>query len=69
VHQGSTGNAGIIYPGPAQRRTGIWHSERNGSRRLQDGSEHTDPVHFAWFIFAAAERVGRASALMSVSGE
>jgi redox-sensitive bicupin YhaK (pirin superfamily) len=72
VHQDSTGHAGIIYPGLAQRMsvgTGILHSEKNGSRRLRGGSEHTDLVHFAWFIFAAVGRAGRASALMSVSGE
>ena len=50
VHQDSTGRAGIIYPGLAQRMTvgtGILHSEKTGSWPLQGGSEHTQPVHFA----------------------
>jgi redox-sensitive bicupin YhaK (pirin superfamily) len=48
VHQDSTGNSGLIYPGLAQRMsagTGILHSEKNDSWRLQ-GDEHTEPVHF-----------------------
>jgi redox-sensitive bicupin YhaK (pirin superfamily) len=56
VHQDSTGHAGIIYPGLAQRMsagTGILHSEKNDSWRLQGGgSPHTDPVHFVqmWVV-------------------
>lgn len=55
VHQDSTGHAGIIYPGLAQRMsagTGILHSEKNDSWRIQGGSEHTDPVHFVqmWVV-------------------
>ena len=55
VHQDSTGHAGIIYPGLAQRMsagTGILHSEKNDSWRLQGGSEHTEPVHFVqmWVV-------------------
>jgi redox-sensitive bicupin YhaK (pirin superfamily) len=55
VHQDSTGHAGIIYPGLAQRMsagTGILHSEKNDSWRLQGGTKHTDPVHFVqmWVV-------------------
>jgi quercetin 2,3-dioxygenase len=55
VHQDSTGRAGIIYPGLAQRMsagTGILHSEKNDSWRLQGDSPHTDPVHFVqmWVV-------------------
>jgi hypothetical protein len=54
VHQDSTGHSGVIYPGLAQRMsagTGILHSEKNDSWRLQ-GAEHSDPVHFVqmWVV-------------------
>ncbi|MBU3066363.1 pirin family protein [Nocardia sp. NEAU-G5] len=54
VHQDSTGHNGVIYPGLAQRMsagTGILHSEKNDSWRLQ-GEEHRDPVHFVqmWVV-------------------
>ncbi|GLZ28666.1 hypothetical protein Lesp02_08560 [Lentzea sp. NBRC 105346] len=54
VHQDSTGHSGVIYPGLAQRMsagTGILHSEKNDSWRLQ-GDSHTDPVHFVqmWVV-------------------
>ena len=54
VHQDSTGHAGVIYPGLAQRMsagTGILHSEKNDSWRLQ-GDRHADPVHFVqmWVV-------------------
>jgi redox-sensitive bicupin YhaK (pirin superfamily) len=47
VHQDSTGNAGAIYPGLAQRMsagTGILHSEKNDSR--------AEPAHFVqmWVV-------------------
>ncbi len=48
VHQDSTGNSGLIYPGLAQRMsagTGILHSEKNDAWTLGAG-EHDDPVHF-----------------------
>ncbi|MGH8965520.1 MAG: pirin family protein, partial [Actinomycetes bacterium] len=48
VHQDSTGHAGIIYPGLAQRMsagTGILHSEKNDSWRL-GGEQHDQDVHF-----------------------
>lgn len=55
VHQDSTGHSGVIYPGLAQRMsagTGILHSEKNDSWRLQGGPEHLDPVHFVqmWVV-------------------
>ncbi len=54
VHQDSEGNAGIIYPGLAQRMsagTGILHSEKNDSWRL-GGDRHSVPVHFVqmWVV-------------------
>ena len=54
VHQDSTGNSGVIYPGLAQRMSagkGILHSEKNDSWRL-DGARHADPVHFVqmWVV-------------------
>jgi quercetin 2,3-dioxygenase len=48
VHQDSEGHSGVIYPGLAQRMsagTGILHSEKNDSWRLQ-GDAHDEPVHF-----------------------
>ncbi|MGH3821702.1 MAG: pirin family protein [Pseudonocardiaceae bacterium] len=48
VHEDSRGNMGVIYPGLAQRMsagTGIQHSERNDSWRL-DGERHDQDVHF-----------------------
>ncbi|MBO0855196.1 MAG: pirin family protein [Nocardia sp.] len=59
VHQDSLGHAGVIYPGLAQRMsagTGILHSEKNDSWRLDPGRggtpEHSDPVHFVqmWIV-------------------
>jgi quercetin 2,3-dioxygenase len=55
VHQDSTGHSGVIYPGLAQRMsagTGILHSEKNDSWRLQGGDSHTEPVHFVqmWVV-------------------
>jgi len=55
VHQDSEGNAGVIYPGLAQRMsagTGILHAEKNDSWRLQGGPPHADPVHFVqmWVV-------------------
>jgi len=55
VHQDSTGTAGVIYPGLAQRMsagTGILHSEKNDSWRLAGGPRHDEPVHFVqmWVV-------------------
>lgn len=54
VHRDSTGQAGLIYPGLAQRMsagTGILHSERNDSWRLR-GEAHREPVRFVqmWVV-------------------
>jgi quercetin 2,3-dioxygenase len=48
VHEDSQGNTGVIYPGLAQRMsagTGIRHSEKNDSWRL-DNEPHDQDVHF-----------------------
>ena len=62
VHQDSTGHAGVIYPGLAQRMsagTGILHSEKNDSWRL-GGDRHVDPVHFVqMWVVPEGERVLR----------
>jgi redox-sensitive bicupin YhaK (pirin superfamily) len=54
VHQDSEGHHGLIYPGLAQRMsagTGILHSEKNDSWRLE-GATHDEPVHFVqmWVV-------------------
>ena len=49
VHQDSTGNSGVIYPGLAQRMSagrGILHSEKNDAWRLDPGRAADEPVHF-----------------------
>ncbi len=58
VHQDSEGNNGIIYPGLAQRMsagTGILHSEKNDSWRI-DGRTHHDPVRFVQMWVVPDER-------------
>lgn len=55
VHQDSTGNSGVIYPGLAQRMSagrGILHSEKNDSWTLTGAETHTEPVHFVqmWVV-------------------
>jgi redox-sensitive bicupin YhaK (pirin superfamily) len=55
VHQDSEGNSGVIYPGLAQRMsagTGILHSEKNDSWRVDDGPQHDVPVRFVqmWVV-------------------
>jgi quercetin 2,3-dioxygenase len=54
VHRDSTGYAGVIHPGLAQRMSagrGIRHSERNDSWRL-DGERPHEPVRFVqmWVV-------------------
>jgi redox-sensitive bicupin YhaK (pirin superfamily) len=59
VHQDSAGNSGVIYPGLAQRMSagsGILHSERNDSWRLDGGPEHAEPVHFVQMWVMPDER-------------
>lgn len=49
VHQDSQGNAGVIYPGLAQRMSagrGILHSEKNDAWRIDQRPAHNEPVHF-----------------------
>lgn len=58
VHQDSTGNTGLIYPGLAQRMSagrGILHSEKNDSWRLS-GDVHRDPVHLVQMWVVPDER-------------
>ncbi|MCW2882557.1 MAG: Pirin-related protein [Sphaerisporangium sp.] len=55
VHQDSEGHSGVIYPGLAQRMsagTGILHSEKNDSWRLEGGDDHKEPVRFVqmWVV-------------------
>ncbi len=56
VHQDSTGNKGVIYPGLAQRMsagTGILHSEKNDSWTARTGGDRAArPVHFVqmWVV-------------------
>ena len=59
VHQDSTGHAGVIHPGLAQRMsagTGILHSEKNDAWRLAGeragDNKHGEPVHFVqmWVV-------------------
>lgn len=55
VHQDSTGHSGVIYPGLAQRMSagsGILHSEKNDSWRIDGGAQHAEPVHFVqmWVV-------------------
>ncbi|MCU1685271.1 MAG: quercetin 2,3-dioxygenase [Amycolatopsis sp.] len=55
VHQDSTGHSGVIYQGLAQRMSagsGIMHSEKNDSWRLDGGDSHDEPVHFVqmWVV-------------------
>jgi redox-sensitive bicupin YhaK (pirin superfamily) len=49
VHQDSTGHAGVIYPGLAQRMSagrGILHSEKNDAWRVEPDRTSDEPVHF-----------------------
>ena len=55
VHQDSTGHAGVIYPGLAQRMsagTGILHSEKNDAYRLDPDRTAQEPVRFVqmWVV-------------------
>jgi len=59
VHQDSTGNHGVIYPGLAQRMSagrGILHSEKNDAWRLRSGGGHDEPVHFVQMWVLPDER-------------
>jgi redox-sensitive bicupin YhaK (pirin superfamily) len=55
VHQDSTGQTGVIYPGLAQRMsagTGILHSEKNDAWRIEPDRSTDEPVHFVqmWVV-------------------
>ena len=55
VHQDSEGNAGVIYPGLAQRMSagrGILHSEKNDAWRVEPDRATDEPVHFVqmWVV-------------------
>ena len=59
VHQDSEGNSGVIYPGLAQRMsagTGILHSEKNDSWRIQGGEPHDEPVRLVQMWVLPDER-------------
>lgn len=58
VHQDSEGHSGVLYPGLAQRMsagTGILHSEKNDSWRVDD-ERHDKPVHFVQMWVPPDER-------------
>jgi quercetin 2,3-dioxygenase len=62
VHQDSTGNSGVIYPGLAQRMSagrGIMHSEKNDSWTLTGEQSHSEPVHFVQ-MWVVPDEAGRA---------
>lgn len=59
VHQDSEGNAGVIYPGLAQRMsagTGILHSEKNDAWRVAGHGDPARPVHFVQMWVVPDER-------------
>ncbi|MEZ0053425.1 redox-sensitive bicupin YhaK (pirin superfamily) [Mycobacterium sp. MAA66] len=61
VHQDSTGNSGIIYPGLAQRMSagrGILHSEKNDSWTLNASQDHNEPVRFVQ-MWVVPDQAGR----------
>ena len=64
-HRDSEGNAGVIYPGLAQRMsagTGIWHSEMNPS-----GAED---VHFVqMWVLPDTERIKPGYQQLDINGE
>jgi quercetin 2,3-dioxygenase len=64
-HKDSEGNAGLIYPGLAQRMsagTGIWHSEMNPSGE--------DDVHFVqMWVLPDTERIDPGYEQLDINGE
>jgi len=61
LHQDSTGNSGVIYPGLAQRMSagrGILHSERNDSWTWTGDEKHSEPVHFVQMWVVPDESAG-----------
>ena len=72
VHQDSEGNSGVIYPGLAQRMsagTGILHSEKNDSWRLDGAPQHEHDVHFVQMWVPPDTRAIEPDEQLDISGQ